>query len=275
MTRFRGCIDIHLGQVKQIVGGTLTDDDITTKPGLTTNFVSSKSSGYYATLYRENNIQGCHVIKLGTNQANDDAAREACTTWPHALQVGGGITADNAIEWLDSFHASHVIVTSWLFKAVEGGMELDWARLAQISELVGKHRLVVDLSCRTVVNNGKAQWVVAMNKWQTLTQNALSSDFLDRVSTYCCEILVHAADVEGLCNGIDLALVEKLGEWCPRNCSIVYAGGAKLVRDLDTVKQLSNGKVDLTYGSALDLFGGTLVAFQDLVDWNRANSPEI
>ncbi|CAK7904035.1 1-(5-phosphoribosyl)-5-[(5-phosphoribosylamino)methylideneamino] imidazole-4-carboxamide isomerase [[Candida] anglica] len=271
MTRFRGCIDIHAGQVKQIVGGTLTQDDTSNDGSDTTteNFVSTKPSSYYADLYKKHGISGCHVIKLGTNQANDDAARAACSAWPHALQVGGGITNANALEWLDTYHAAQVIVTSWLFT----NEQFDWSKLKQISNLVGKERLVVDLSCREVKEdgNGTTSWVVAINKWQTLTTNVLSASFLAEVSQYCSEFLIHAADVEGLCRGIDANLVEKLGEWCPAGFEgkIVYAGGAKSVDDLATVSRLSHGKVDLTFGSALDIFGGKLVKFDDVVAWKN------
>ncbi|EGV64747.1 Enzyme that catalyzes the fourth step in the histidine pathway [Yamadazyma tenuis] len=271
MTKFRGCIDIHSGQVKQIVGGTLTQDDavITTDSSTTENFVSTKPSSFYANVYKESQLLGCHVIKLGTNPENDAAAKLACQTWPEKLQVGGGINYNNALTWLDEYKASHVIVTSWLFQ----GKQLDWNKLKQISELVGKHRLIVDLSCRKVTDNDGHKWVVAMNKWQTLTTSVLSESFLLQVSQYCDEFLIHAADVEGLCNGIDEDLVKKLGEWCPVGFEgkIVYAGGAKSVEDLDRVSELSDNKVDLTYGSALDLFGGKLVKYEDLVGWNESH----
>lgn len=274
MTKFRGCIDIHSGQVKQIVGGTLTQDDTTElndKSTTTENFVSTKPSSYYAELYKNAGINGCHVIKLGSNPENDEAAKLACQLWPNNLQVGGGINGDNALEWLDVHKASHVILTSWLFSDSDEGKEFDWVKLKQVSELVGKSRLIVDLSCRELRVDDKIEWVVAMNKWQTLTNSRLSAEFLGEVSQYCDEFLIHAADVEGLCNGIDVNLVAKLGEWCPEGFEgkIVYAGGARLVKDLDTVSKLSDDKVDLTYGSALDVFGGKLVKFDDLVSWNE------
>jgi phosphoribosylformimino-5-aminoimidazole carboxamide ribotide isomerase len=273
MTKFRGCIDIHSGQVKQIVGGTLTQDDLT--PSTTTeNFVSSKPSSFYAELYKTNNVHGCHVIKLGSNPANDEAAQLACKSWPFHLQVGGGINIDNALLWLETYQASHIILTSWLFSDHAGVQEFDWDKLKKVSQLVGKHRLIVDLSCRTVVEDGHTSWVVAMNKWQTLTVNKLSKEFLQEVSGYCDEFLIHAADVEGLCKGIDEDLVTKLGEWCPPGFEgkIVYAGGAKLVDDLHVVDTLSQGKVDVTYGSSLDIFGGKLVKFDDLVEWNKCHN---
>lgn len=277
MTKFRGCIDIHSGQVKQIVGGTLQKDDTEVDTDTKENFVSTKPSSYYANLYKTNNVLGCHVIKLGTNAANDEAAKLACATWEHKLQVGGGINYDNALEWLDTNKASHVILTSWLFSDVTVDnvtqKVFDMDKLRKISNLVGKERLIVDLSCRTVEKEGLKEWVVAMNKWQTLTDSVLSKSFLNEVSKYCDEFLIHAADVEGLCNGIDDLLVRKLGEWCPEGFEgkIVYAGGAKLVEDLEVVKRLSHGKVDLTYGSALDIFGGKLVKFQELIEWNNSN----
>ncbi|KAI5964964.1 HIS6 [Candida margitis] len=278
MTKFRGCIDIHSGHVKQIVGGTLSQDDNANNTGTSQtleNFVSTKPSSYYAQLYAENNLTGCHVIKLGSNPDNDEAAVLACRTWPKGLQVGGGINLENAQEWLDR-GASQVIITSWLFSKNEetGKMELDFAKLSKISHKVGKENLVVDLSCRTVVTeSGDVDWYVAMNKWQTITGNKLSKEFLSKVSVYCDELLIHAADVEGLCKGIDEKLVSSLGSWCPPSFEgkIVYAGGAKSIKDLQLVKDLSDGKVDLTFGSALDIFGGKLVKFDDLIEWNQQN----
>lgn len=279
MTKFRGCIDIHSGQVKQIVGGTLTQDDVNSTANTSKtleNFVLTKPSSYYAQLYSENNLQGCHVIKLGLNPENDKAAELACKTWPGGLQVGGGIHLENAQGWVDK-GASHVIITSWLFSKNEetDKMELDFDKLKTISNKVGKKHLIVDLSCRTIINDDSGTvWYVAMNKWQTITGNRLSQDFLFNVSKYCDELLIHAADVEGLCKGIDEKLVSSLGSWCPPNFEgkIVYAGGAKSIEDLELVKSLSNGKVDLTFGSALDIFGGKLVKFDDLIKWNQKNN---
>ncbi|KAI0335533.1 Phosphoribosylformimino-5-aminoimidazole carboxamide ribotide isomerase [Cubamyces sp. BRFM 1775] len=250
---FRPCIDLHNGEVKQIVGGTLHEDDASR---LKTNFVASHPSSYYAELYKRHNLEGGHVIKLGPG--NDQAAKDALAAWPGHLQVGGGITADNAHEWLDA-GASKVIVTSFLFP--EGRFSLE--RLKSVCDAVGKDRLVVDVSCRRRDN----KWLVAMNKWQTITDMEVCKESLDLLAEYCSEFLVHAADVEGLCQGIDEELVKKLGEWV--SIPTTYAGGAKSVADLEIVDRLSNGKVDLTYGSSLDIFGGSLVKFDDLVQYNN------
>ncbi|KAL3232953.1 1-(5-phosphoribosyl)-5-[(5-phosphoribosylamino)methylideneamino] imidazole-4-carboxamide isomerase [Nakaseomyces bracarensis] len=259
MTKFVGCIDLHDGQVKQIVGGTLKEND----DSLKTNFVSSHPPAYYAKLYQDNNISGCHVIKLGPN--NDNAAREALEAAPGFLQVGGGINDENCEEWLKN--ASKVIVTSWLFSK-EGEFLVD--RLKQLSSKCGADRIVVDLSCRKTTTG---KWVVAMNKWQTLTNLELNEETFAFLSKYTDEFLIHAADVEGLCKGIDEQLVSKLYEWTKslrdnKDIKIVYAGGAKSVEDLKLVDKLSHGAVDLTYGSALDIFGGNLVKFDDCCAWN-------
>lgn len=264
MTRYVGCIDIHGGKVKQIVGGTLNQDDTeqsknTCKSNLETNFVSEKSSSYYAKLYEEHGITRTHVIKLGSLEENNRVAIEALKAWPKHLQIGGGINDTNAKYWIQQ-GADKVIVTSWLFPKGR----FDKSRLERISQLVGKEHLVVDLSCR---RNTEGQWVVAINKWQTLTQVVLSRETFELFERYCSEFLVHAADVEGLCKGIDQELVAKLAEWC--TSPIVYAGGAKSIDDLKLVDKLSHGRVDLTFGSALDLFGGKLVHFKDCCKWNQ------
>lgn len=271
MTRFRGCIDIHAGQVKQIVGSTLTKDDLQPTDKAQENFVSTKPSSYYAQLYKDHNVEGCHVIKLGSNPANDEAAALACAKWPGHLQVGGGITLENALDWIAK-GASHVIVTSWLFTTNEHGeSDIDMSRLKELTAKVGKDKLVVDLSCRRVITeDGDVEWYVATNKWQTITKCKLDSKLFSELSAFCAEFLIHAADVEGLCKGIDTELVENLGRWCPGGFEerVTYAGGAKLALDLALVEELSKGKVDLTYGSSLDVFGGSLVKLADVIQWN-------
>ena len=253
MTLFRPCIDLHEGTVKQIVGGSLGADVAT----LQTNFESDRSAGYYAELYAQDALSGGHVIKLGPN--NDAAAAESLAAYPRGLQIGGGIHAENATDWLE-LGASHVIVTSWLFDT--NGVFLP-ARLEALLREVGKERLVIDLSCRRIGEG----WVVAMNRWQTQTNVCVDAPTLAALSESCAEFLVHAADVEGKCEGIDVELVRFLGE----NCSIpvTYAGGVNSFEDLATVQELSQGKVDLTIGSALDLFGGSKVRYIDCVQWNR------
>ncbi|KAJ3024074.1 Enzyme that catalyzes the fourth step in the histidine pathway [Thoreauomyces humboldtii] len=254
MTIFRPCIDLHEGQVKQIVGASLSSTDTSSK--LRTNFVAVLPPSHYAETYREHDLRGAHVIKLGAG--NDDAAREALAAWPKGLQVGGGITIDNAQMWLDA-GADKVIVTSWLFPDAKFSL----SRLERLSAAIGKESLVVDVSCKRVA----ARWVVAMDKWQTLTDTEVDEETLALVAGHCSEFLVHAADVEGLCAGVDEELVQRLGEWCSIPCT--YAGGGKELADLKLVERLSHGKVDLTFGSALDMFGGSGVKFAECVEWNK------
>jgi phosphoribosylformimino-5-aminoimidazole carboxamide ribotide isomerase len=250
VTLFRPCIDLHNGAVKQIVGGTLTD------AGARENFVSDKSSRWFADLYRRDDLRGGHVIMLGPGNA--DAAREALQGFPGGLQIGGGIGTHNAREWLDA-GACQVIVTSFLF---ENG-QLSDERLQRLSAVVDPQELVIDISCRRT----KEGLFVATDRWQTVTSARVDEALMDKLSRYCSEFLVHAADVEGLCQGIDEELVALLGNNCERPCT--YAGGGRDISDLRRVQELSAGKVDLTYGSALDLFGGTGVSYADCVAWNR------
>ncbi|RIB24913.1 Phosphoribosylformimino-5-aminoimidazole carboxamide ribotide isomerase [Gigaspora rosea] len=252
-SRFRPCIDLHNGQVKQIVGGSLNEENL---HELLTNFVSSENPSYYAELYKRHNLTGAHVIKLGPG--NDEAAREALRAWPGGLQIGGGITLDNAREWIDA-GADKVIITSYLFPDTKFSL----SRLQEFCNKLGKERVVVDLSCRKQGN----KWIVAMNKWQTITNMEVNKESLDLLSNYCSEFLIHAADVEGLCQGIDAKLVEYLGKWT--KIPTTYAGGANSITDLELVNKLSNGKVDLTFGSALDIFGGTKVKFEECIAWNN------
>jgi phosphoribosylformimino-5-aminoimidazole carboxamide ribotide isomerase len=247
---FRPCIDLHEGKVKQIVGGTLSD------AGARTNFVSEQSAAWFAELYRRDDLRGGHVIMLGAG--NETEARAALKTFPGGLQIGGGINADNARGWLDA-GASHVIVTSWVFR--EG--RVDWARLDELVKTIGKEKLVLDLSCR---KRGEDYFVVT-DRWQKFTELVVNAETLKKFSTYCDEFLIHAVDVEGLCRGIDGELVAKLGAWSP--IPMTYAGGANSLADLEAVTKLGQGKVDLTIGSALDIFGGNGVKYADCVTFNR------
>jgi len=253
MTRFRPCIDLHDGKVKQIVGGTLSDHGA----GPTENFVSEKPSTWFAEAFRNDGLKGGHVIKLGPG--NDDAACEALAAWPGGLQLGGGITAGNAMQWIDA-GASHVIVTSVLFDR-DGRFLPD--QLKAVVKAVDKKRLVIDLSCRKTDRG----WTVAMNRWQTLTDLDVTVKTLDQLAPHCAEFLIHAADVEGLCGGIDGDLVAFLGNW--GKIPLTYAGGAASLADVAKVDALGLGKVDVTVGSALDIFGGKGVRYADLVTWNR------
>jgi phosphoribosylformimino-5-aminoimidazole carboxamide ribotide isomerase len=253
VTAFRPCIDLHQGQVKQIVGRTLRDDG----PGPVERFVSTRDAAWYAERYREDGLRGGHVIRLGPG--NDDGARAALAAWPGGLQLGGGVRDDDAEAWLEA-GASHVIVTSWLF--VDG--KLDLARARTLARRIGRERLVIDLSC----TRADDAWRVATDRWQTTTDVALGKALFDALAEHCSELLVHAADVEGSCEGIDEALVAALAEWSPLPCT--YAGGARSVTDLDRVHALSGGRIDLTFGSSLDIFGGTLVRYADCVAWTRA-----
>ncbi len=256
MTLFRPCIDLHAGKVKQIVGSSLSDDGARLK----TNFESTYSAVYYAELYRDADLQGGHVIQLGPG--NDSAAREALAAYPGGLQIGGGISVENATRWLEA-GASHVIVTSWLFD--KQGHFLP-ERLETLVAEVGKEHLVVDLSCRVEVDS----WIVAMNRWQTLTDLHIDSQILSELANQCAEFLVHAADVEGKCEGIDARLVTFLGQHS--SIPVTYAGGARSIKDLQRVQDLSQGKVNLTVGSALDIFGGSQILFKDCVKWNRSHA---
>lgn len=253
MTRFRPCIDLHLGRVKQIVGGTLRDQG----PGLITNFESDLPAEFYASLYRRDALPGGHVILLGPG--NEAAARRALQAYPGGLQVGGGLTADNAPAWLEA-GASHAIVTSWLFSP-EGRFLPP--RLDALLEAIGRHRLVIDLSCRRSPEGG---WTVCMNRWQTFTDLTLSPALLEKLGQSCAEFLVHAADVEGQCAGMDHELLSFLAAHSP--VPTTYAGGARSLQDLEQAEMLSAGRVDVTVGSALDLFGGRGLRYADCVAWN-------
>ncbi len=250
---FRPCIDLHEGKVKQIVGGSLSDDAST----LRTNFVSERSAAWYAELYKHDELHGGHVIMLGPG--NETAAREALQAFPGGLQIGGGINLDNAQSWLDA-GASHVIVTSWVFR--EG--VLDSERLKALVQKIGKQRLVLDLSCRKKAD----EYFIVTDRWQKFTQVKLGYETLKHLADSCDEFLIHAADVEGLCRGIDLELVQKLGQWTP--IPATYAGGARSLADLEAVTRLGGGRVDLTIGSALDVFGGEWLKYEEVVAFNRA-----
>jgi phosphoribosylformimino-5-aminoimidazole carboxamide ribotide isomerase len=248
---FRPCIDLHEGKVKQIVGGTLTNDP----RALRTNFVSDRPGSWFAELFKKDGLRGGHVIMLGPG--NEAAARAALAAFPGGLHVGGGINPANAAAFLEA-GASHVIVTSWIFR--EGSLDRD--RLRQLVAAIGKDRLVLDLSCR----RRDGAYFVVTDRWQKFTALEIGPDSLSELAQSCAEFLVHAADVEGLRLGMDLELIDRLGQWSP--IPTTYAGGAGSLRDLEDVSRIGRGKIDLTIGSALDIFGGS-VRYADAVEFNR------
>ncbi|MFK8113390.1 MAG: phosphoribosylformimino-5-aminoimidazole carboxamide ribotide isomerase [Rubripirellula sp.] len=261
MTQFRPCIDLHDGRVKQIVGGTLQDEG----DGPVENFVADQPPNWFAEKYASDHLTGGHVIQLGPG--NQQAARQSLIAYPGGLQIGGGIHAGNAMEWIDN-GASHVIVTSWLFNS--DGKLLE-ERLQELVAAVGRERIVLDLSCRRVDSATGPAWRVAMNRWQTLTEVEITPDNLDHLLQYADEFLIHAADVEGLCQGIDEQLVQLMGRW--GKLPMTYAGGVADMQDVQLVQQASDGKVDVTVGSALDIFGGSGVTYDELIRWNKQQPP--
>lgn len=245
---FRPCIDIHNGQVKQIVGGSLRDAGDAARE----NFVARQGADYYARLYREAGVRGGHVILLNAMDSPQYAATKrqalsALRAYPGGLQAGGGITPENAKDFLDA-GASHVIVTSYVFR--EGKIHYD--RLERMRDAVRKERLVLDLSCR---KTGQGYMVVT-DRWQRMTRERVGEELLHRLCAYCDEFLVHAVDVEGKAAGIEEELAALLGAW--EGCAITYAGGVHSYEDLALLKRLGGNRLNVTIGSALDLFGGPL-----------------
>lgn len=246
--KFRPCIDLHDGAVKQIVGSTLTE----TANSPVVNFSTGKSPGWYATRYRKDGLSGGHIIRLGPG--NDTAAEQALAGWPGGMQIGGGIDAGNAKSWL-ARGADKVIVTSYVFK--DG--EIHTERLNELNRAIGKERLVLDLSCR---KKNDRYWIVT-DRWQKYTSVAVEPEHLDYLCSFCSEFLIHAVDVEGKSSGIEAPLVRLLGEWS--KIPITYAGGVHSWNDIKTIKHLGNSRIDFTVGSALDLFGGSGLKYDDLV----------
>ena len=249
--RFRPCIDLHDGRVKQIVGSSLGEDHA----ALRTNFASELPPAHYAELYRRDNLLGGHVIMLGSG--NEAAAREALAAWPGGLQVGGGITDANAVQWLEA-GASHVIVTSHVF---HDGL-LDRERLTALTQLVGRERLVLDLSCRWRQDG----YYVVTNRWQKFTSLRISAQVLEDLARCCAEFLVHAVDVEGKCMGIDSRLLELLASSVP--VPTTYAGGVAGWADLEQIRSSGGGRIDVTVGSALDIFGGSGLRYDEVVAYH-------
>lgn len=252
--KFRPCIDIHNGSVKQIVGGSLSDQG----NRATDNFVSEYDAAFYAEMYRRDGLAGGHIILLnpvGSTYYEDDVrqAAGALKAYPGGLQIGGGMYPDNAEQFLD-LGASHIIVTSYVFR--EG--KIDYERLRNMKSVVGREHLVLDLSCRFVGDD----YYIVTDRWQNVTEESFGEETLQRLSEYCDEFLVHAVDVEGKASGIEKEVIRRMG--CHPLCPMTYAGGIHDPADLDFIRTAGNGLVDFTIGSALDLFGGG-IAYQDLV----------
>ncbi len=253
---FRPCIDIHNGQVKQIIGSSLMDHN----DHAVENFVAEQDAAFYARFYQRYHIKGGHVILLNAvtsdqYQATKDQALSALKAYPGGLQVGGGITPENAKEFLDA-GASHVIVTSYVFK--DGCIQYD--RLKEMEQIAGADRLVLDVSCRKV----KDHYRIVTDRWQKTTDEFMNIQLLEKLSAYCDEFLIHAVDVEGKAQGIEAELVKLLGDWGKH--PITYAGGVHDFEDLKCLKELGRNKVNVTIGSALDLFGGSM-SFLEVLDF--------
>lgn len=251
---FRPCIDIHNGSVKQIVGGSLCDR----KDEATENYVSEQDAAYYARLYREYKIKNGHIILLNPvssayYEATKKQALAALRAYPGGMQVGGGITPENAGEFLDA-GASHVIVTSYVFQ--NGQIQYD--KLDELVRKVGRHNLVLDLSARKKQDS----YLIVTDRWQKYTETELNEQTLDELAAYCDEFLVHAVDVEGKAGGIEEELVALLGRW--GKMPVTYAGGVHNFDDLGLLKKLGRDRVHVTIGSALDLFGGNM-KFEDVL----------
>ena len=246
--KLRPCIDIHNGKVKQIVGGSLNDED----KKAVENFVSPHNAAYYASLYKKDDLPGGHIIMLnpaGTPEyeADKKQAAGALTAYPGGMQIGGGITAENAAEFLQ-MGASHVIVTSYVFR--DG--KIDQERLKKLSRAVGREHIVLDLSCR----RKDADYYIVTDRWQKFTDVTVNEETLNHLSDYCSEYLIHAVDTEGKKGGIDKKLISILCQF--DEFPVTYAGGVSRLEDLETLYQAGQGRIDVTIGSALDLFGGDL-----------------
>ena len=251
---FRPCIDIHNGRVKQIVGGSLKDKDNQAEE----NFVSQMDGAFYANMYKKAGIRGGHIILLNPvtseyYEATRAQALLALHSYPGGLQLGGGITADNAALFIEA-GASHVIVTSYVFN----NGRIDYNNLEKLVDAVGKSHLVLDLSCRKKDDS----YYIVTDRWQKFTDEVIKEELLDELSQYCDEFLIHAVDVEGKAGGIEKELVSLLGDW--GKIPLIYAGGVHSFEDLRLIKELGHNRVNVTIGSALDLFGGSM-KFEDVI----------
>ncbi len=252
--RFRPCIDLHEGKVKQIVGSTLRDLE---GVGPEENFVSERPPSYYAELFKKDGLRGGHVIMLGPG--NEEAAEEALRAWPGGLQIGGGITDENAALWLDR-GADAVIVTSFCFK---DGRFIE-ERVKRLIKKIGRDGLVLDLSCR---RREDGHYYVVTDRWQRFTELRVDQETLEFLGGMCREFLVHGVDVEGKCAGVEEDLIEILGKYSP--IPTTYAGGIRSMEDLETISRLGRNRIDFTVGSALDIFGGRFLRYEEVVRVTR------
>ena len=246
--RFRPCIDIHNGKVKQIVGSSLEDRG----DSASENFVSERGADFYARMYKELGLSGGHIILLNPQgspfyEMTRQQGILALKATPGLLQIGGGINDENASGFIEA-GASHVIVTSFVFK----NGSINRTNLKKLVKAVGKERLVLDLSCKRVGDD----YYVVTDRWQKLTDVKLDAATMDELSGHCDEFLVHAADVEGKQQGIEENVAKILGEWAQK--PVTYAGGIRNCSDIEALKDLGRGMIDVTVGSALDIFGGKL-----------------
>lgn len=256
--RFRPCIDIHNGKVKQIVGGSLQDQgDVAVE-----NYVSAQDAAWYAEFYRKDGLTGGHIILLNPKgssyyEATRQQAVNAVSACPGCFQIGGGVTLENAVDYIEK-GASHVIVTSYVFR--EG--RIDYGRLNELSNRIGRNRLVLDLSCR----KRDGHYYIVTDRWQRFTDLEVNLETLDKLAGFCDEFLIHAADVEGKASGIEEELAALLGTW--NKIPVTYAGGVGNFSDLEKLNMLGQGHVDVTIGSALDLFGGPM-EYQKVLEYCR------
>ena len=246
--KFRPCIDIHNGKVKQIVGGSLRD----TGDRAEENFVSEQDGAFYASLYKEKGLKGGHIILLNSldseyYQATKEQAFLALNAYPGGLQLGGGVNPENAADYLAA-GASHVIVTSYVFR--DG--HISWENLDKMVNAVGREHLVLDLSCR---KKGDSYYVVT-DRWQKFTEEKVTLELMEKLGGYCDEFLIHAVDVEGKAKGVEVSLAKLLGEY--EGHPVTYAGGVGSMEDIRILKKATGGRVDVTVGSALDIFGGSI-----------------
>ena len=253
--KFRPCIDIHNGQVKQIVGGSLQDAG----DAAVENFVAVKSAAQYAAFYREKGLTGGHIVLLNPvsspyYQATKEQALSALLAYPGGLQIGGGMNPENGAEFLDA-GAAALIVTSYIFT----GPKLDRKKLRRLKETFGREKLVLDLSCRRKGDS----WYVVTDRWQTFTDVTVGKELFEELADFCFEFLIHGVDVEGKRSGMDQELVSALSDWS--TLPVTYAGGIGSLSDITAFKKAGKGKLDLTIGSALDIFGGSL-SFDEVIE---------